>query len=501
MRILFPEEQAKADDLTCRSQGISSLELMERAVSALSEAIRRRFPHALKRVLIVCGPGNNGGDGLALARQLSRDAAVAVFLPENSQHHSQDHLAMLQSLPAEVQVISGSPQDLSGSLIDKTLLIDAVLGAGLNRPLTGSFAALIQQMNLASCLKIAIDTPSGLLPEMPENAIAFKADHVFSFHSPKPAFLLPASEEFVREFSVLDIELILPPEKESDFFFTGEKEIKQLVLPRTRFSHKGTYGHALLLAGSEGKIGAAILAARACLRSGAGLLTIQVPGCGRDILQLAAPEAMVIADPAQNHLSNFPETRNYQALGTGPGIGQLPETQNVIRFLLSCGKPLVLDADALNLISAHPELLHHLPPNAILTPHPKEFERLSGFTGNPFQRWYAARDFAKKYSIYLILKGAYSLICTPDGKAFFNSNGNQGMAKGGSGDALTGLCTGLLASGYSPLSTCLLGTYLHGLAGDLAAQCLGSHAMQASDTIRFLPDAWKVLSKQNKKSA
>jgi hydroxyethylthiazole kinase-like uncharacterized protein yjeF len=495
MRILFPEEQAEADDLTCRGQGISSTELMERAVSALSEAIRRRFPHALKRVLIVCGPGNNGGDGLALARQLSRDAAVAVFLPENSQHYSRDNLAMLQSLPAEVQLISGSPQDLSGSLIDKTLLIDAVLGAGLNRPLSGSYAALIQQMNVASCLKIAIDTPSGLLPEMPENAIAFKADHVFSFHSPKPAFLLPASEDYVREFSVLDIQLLLPSEKEDDFFFIQEDEIRKLILPRPRFSHKGTFGHALLLAGSEGKMGAAILAAKACLRSGTGLLTVQVPGCGRDILQLAAPEAMVIADPAQNHLSNFPETKNHQAIGTGPGIGQLPETQNVIRFLLSCGKPLVLDADALNLISAHPELLHHLPPNAILTPHPKEFERLSGFSGSHLQRWTAARAFARKHSIFLILKGAFSLICTPDGKAFFNPTGNPGMAKGGSGDALTGLLTGLLASGYSPLSSCQLGTYLHGLAGDLATQSLGSHAMQASDTIRFLPDAWKFLSK------
>jgi NAD(P)H-hydrate epimerase len=348
-------------------------------------------------------------------------------------------------------------------------------------------------MNAASCLKIAIDTPCGLLSEMPEQAIVFQANHVFTFHSPKPAFLLPHAEKFVPDFSVLDIRLSLPEPGKDVFFFTEENDIRRLLRPRPKFSHKGTFGHALIVAGSEGKMGAAVLAARACLRSGAGLLSMQIPACGRDVLQSAVPEAMVISSPQYSFISVLPETAAFQAIGIGPGIGTSQESSEVLRALFASCKPLVLDADAINILALHPDLLELLPPDTILTPHPKEFSRITGFSGSPYQRWFAARDFAVRYKIYLILKGAYSLICFPDGRVCFNGTGNSGMAKGGSGDVLTGLLTGLLASGYPPEDSCRLGVWLHGCAGDLAAINLSSVAMNAFDLISFLPQAWKSI--------
>jgi NAD(P)H-hydrate epimerase len=494
MRILLPEEVALADRLTCQGQGISSAELMERAASALSEAMRRRFPLGMKRVLVVCGPGNNGGDGLALARLLSDAAELTVFLPAGMHKTSEDHRFMQSCLNPSITVAEGNIPELAALAKESELLVDALFGAGLNRPLEGHYAELVRQMNAAACFKVAVDIPSGLLPEMPENAVAFRADHVFTFHSPKPAFLIPSSADYVKEFSVLDIGLTLPPETGKDLYFQQAEDIRLLLKARSRFSHKGTYGHALLLAGSEGKMGAALLAARALLRSGAGLLTVQVPACGRDVIQLGAPEAMVLPDSAEKHLSQFPDPESISAIGMGPGIGRHPETAALLGKLMQSGKPMVLDADALNILSGNPELLRMLPENSILTPHPKEFARLSGFRGSDYTRIQAARDFASEHKVILILKGAYTLICSPDGRAWFNSTGNPGMAKGGSGDVLTGLLTGLLARGYAPESAARLGVFLHGLAGDKAAARLGMEAMLPGDLIDSLSEAWRELS-------
>jgi NAD(P)H-hydrate epimerase len=493
MRILLPEEVPLADKLTCEGPGISPLELMERAASALSEAIRRRFSLENKVVVIVCGPGNNGGDGLALARLLCDLAQLTVFLPSGMENSSPEQKVMRARLPQKIRLVEGNPEELMSILPQADLLIDAVFGAGLNRPLDGHYGALVRQMNTASCLKIAIDIPSGLLPEMPEEATAFHADLVFTFHSPKPAFFFPASERYVGEFSVLDIGLVLPPEGNSEMYFQELSDIRPLLRPRTRFSHKGTYGHALLLAGSEGKMGAALLACRALLRSGVGLVSVQVPGCGRDLIQLDSPEAMVIPDPSEKHLSQLPLTDSFSAIGIGPGIGRHPETMALLNSLLKIGKPMVLDADALNILSENPEMLALLPENAILTPHPKEFARLMGFQGGDYARIQAARNFASEHKVILILKGAYTLICSPDGRAWFNSTGNPGMAKGGSGDVLTGIITGLLARGYNPESAARIGVFLHGLAGDKAAARLGMEAMLPGDLIDSLSEAWKEL--------
>ena len=493
MRILFPEDVAEADRLTCEGQGISSMELMERAVTALSEAIRRRFPLKDRRILVVCGPGNNGGDGLALARQLSSDSSVTVFLPDCMLTPGTGHLHMLHLLPPAVKQIKAEPAGLAPLLPETDLLIDGLFGAGLNRPLESCFAELINLMNQASCPAISIDVPSGLLFPVPENPCILQADHVFSFHSPKPAFLAPESEKFVGDFSVLDIGLILPPEKTGDYHYSEIHEIRQRLQKESRFSHKGSFGHGLILAGSSGKTGAAVLAAGGFLRSGAGLLSIQVPSCSRDVLQISCPEAMVISDKQEEYLSSLPDISPFKAIGIGPGIGMHPLTRNLLQECLHSRKPMVLDADALNLLAANPELMKIIPAGSILSPHPGEFSRLCGEKPSGLQAWQAARDFSSQHQVYLILKGAFSLVCSPDGRAWFNSTGNPGMAKGGSGDVLTGLLTGLLTRGYSPEDSCLIGVFLHGMAGDLAADSTSSTAMKAGDLIEFLPAAWKQL--------
>jgi NAD(P)H-hydrate epimerase len=300
----------------------------------------------------------------------------------------------------------------------------------------------------------------------------------------------------VKDFSVLDIKLLLPPATGKVLYFQEAEDLRKCHKPRARFSHKGTFGHALLLAGSEGKMGAAMLATKALLRSGVGLLTVQVPSCGRDLIQLSAPSAMVMPDASEKDLSTVPDTTAFSAIGIGPGIGRNPETQEVLRALLQQNKPMVLDADALNILAENPEMLKLLPENSILTPHPKEFSRISGFQGTDYARLQAARDFASKWKVYLILKGAYTLICSPDGSAWFNSTGNPGMAKGGSGDVLTGIITGLLAQSYSPEAAARLGVYLHGLAGDKAAARLGMQAMLPDDLIDSISEAWQVLFNQ-----
>ena len=495
MRILLPEEVAIADRLTCEGQGISSLELMERAAMALSEAIRQRFPLTMQRVLVVCGPGNNGGDGLALARILCPDCQISVFLPKLEWNCSPDRIENFRRLPESVRIIHGTPKELADLNPETDLLIDAVFGSGINRPIEGPVSEFIIEMNKFTCSRIAVDLPSGLLNEMPEESIAFMADHVFTFHSPKPAFFLPSSEPFIKDFSVLDIGLILPKPSTTPRHYLEVYDIRPIIKKRNRFSHKGSFGHGFLIAGSEGKMGASVLAAKGMLRSGVGLVSVLAPSCGRDVLQIAVPEALVIVDQESSTISTLPPLENFKAIAIGPGIGQSAEAGRVLFELLEKNQvPLVLDADALNILAANPQNLAIIPFGSILTPHPKEFSRIASFSGSDYEREKAARKFAMDFGVFLILKGAFTLICTPDGELWNNSTGNPGMAKGGSGDVLTGILGGLLSQGYSALESCLLGVYLHGLAGDLAAEKMGQQAVLPSDLLDCLGEAWKGLA-------
>ncbi|MDB5209686.1 MAG: Bifunctional NAD(P)H-hydrate repair enzyme, partial [Sediminibacterium sp.] len=323
-----------------------------------------------------------------------------------------------------------------------------------------------------------------------------KAANTLSFQFPKLAFFFPENGMFTGDWKILQIglsETFIAKEPAANYQLT-KTFIQGLLKPRQKFSHKGTYGHAMLIAGSYGKIGAAILAARACLRSGPGLLTVHLPQCGHDIMQTTNPEAMVSPDTKKHWVGDEILTKTFSAVGIGPGLGTNEQTQKTFHYIITRNeRPLVIDADALNILGMHKDWLEQLPVNSILTPHPKEFERLVGTTSSDFERHELQITFSKKYKLFIILKGAHTCITTPAGESYFNTTGNPGMAKGGSGDILTGILTGILAQGYSPLETCLISVFVHGLAGDLTRELLGETGMIAGDICDHLPEAFKQL--------
>ena len=493
MHILSAAQLKAADALTCHTQAISSLELMERAATAAADAIELHLGWGqlgARPVLVCCGPGNNGGDGLAIARLLARHSAMSVsvwLLP--AERTSPDWQANRARLPETVAVRElRTVVDLT-PLPPNALVVDALFGTGLTRPLAGLAAALVQHLNASGADIISIDVPSGLPTDGPPTAGApiVQAARTLTLGAPKLPLLLPATGPYASEWEVLDIRLDLS-QTNSTLRLTEAADLAPLLRPRPRFAHKGTCGHALLLAGGRGKLGAAVLAARGCLRAGAGLLTVHVPACGYAVLQTAVPEAMTTTDPMADHLSALPDDADlgrYQALGIGPGLGQHPDSGLLLRQLLDDARrldlPTVLDADALNLLAAHPAWAHHLPPRTVLTPHPKEFARLAGDAADDFERLEKLRAYAADTGAVVVLKGAYSAVAAPSGEVFFNPTGNPGMATGGTGDVLTGIVLALLAQGLSPLDAARLGVYAHGRAGDVAAHRYGERGLTAGD--------------------
>lgn len=501
--VLGPAAIREADEWTIANEPISSWALMERAAGA---CVNRIVPLLERQgrppVLVVAAMGNNGGDGLVIARKL-RQAGFAVRVmrvhhrsepsPDNERNHG---------LAVEAGVLVTELTDAADwSAPDKEAwVVDALVGTGLSAPLTGLAAEVVRRMNRSGRPIIAIDIPSGLFTE--SNAAndadrIVRATRTLTLQVPKLAFLMPENDGFVGAWEVVPIGL------DSDFIARSSTpyrvleaaDVKGMLLPRGRFAHKGSFGHAVIMAGSEGRMGAAVLAVHACLRSGAGLVTAHVPGCGRDVLQSAAPEAMCRLDLETSHLTQSPELGGFSAIGLGPGLSTRAETKRaVLDLLASATLPVVIDADALNILSQEPEHLGRLPEESILTPHPKEFERLAGrsFTSG-YDRMQHARILAEQWRCYIVLKGRWTAICGPDGQVCFNPTGNPGMAKGGSGDALTGLLTGLLAQGYPPGFACKVGVYLHGLAGDIAAASIGKDGMTAGDLVHAIPAAWRAL--------
>ena len=347
---------------------------------------------------------------------------------------------------------------------------------------------MIRYLNESATDIISIDLPSGLFADkLPESdQLIIHAKHTLSFQLPKYSFLFPSSYSYVGEWHILKIGL---NRKYIDSLsctanYITQKEVQSILKPREKFSHKGNYGHALLISGSEGKMGAAVMAASALLRSGAGLLTAQVPNCGVEIMQTAVPEAMVLPDKNERHISEEIEIDSYNAIGIGPGTGTSEDFKKVLGSIIGKASfPMVLDADALNVLSLNTELLKNLPANSILTPHIKEFERLSGKANSDSERHEMQKAFSKKYNVIVILKGAHTCISSPDGSVYFNSNGNSGMAKGGFGDVLTGIILGLLAQGYSPIESAQLGVFIHGMAGDIAKEKYTEYSMTAMELV------------------
>jgi len=503
MKILTAAQIREADHETIREQNISSVDLMERAAQAFTGWFSANFDLPHKSVLILCGPGNNGGDGLVVARLLHQQAIpVTVWIVAPEEKYSDDFIQNQQRLPADIPVKTLTT-DFVPEINAFDFILDGLLGTGLSRPVTGIFAAVIKQINNSPACVIAIDMPSGLFAEQPQksSAVMVRADYTCSFETPKLAFFLPQNAPYVGTWHVAPIGLSAAylQSVDTNKYLVTPAFIKSFFKTRSKFSHKGTFGHALLLAGSYGKMGAAVLASRACLHSGVGLLSVACPEVGYAILQISVPEAMTIPDNNNTHISQLPDLSVYQAIGAGPGLGKAPETRaTILQLLTETPAPLILDADALNILSEDPALLAQLPKNTILTPHPKEFERLAGPATDDYQRLALLQQFCQKYTCYVVLKGGHTCIGTPEGNLYFNNTGNPGMATGGTGDVLTGIITSLVAQKYTSLEACLLGVYIHGLAGDVAKTHTGETALLASDLIAALGQAFLQLEPTRK---
>ncbi|HSI90165.1 MAG TPA: NAD(P)H-hydrate dehydratase [Adhaeribacter sp.] len=505
MKILTADQIREAEIYTVNREGLEVGELMERAALTFTSWFINHCGRG-KEVAIFCGPGNNGGDGLAVARLLyERNYLVRTFLPETDSTFSEEFNLNLMRLPKNVPVIRyQSVTGLDHYHLGKARIVDALFGTGLNRPLTGLYAETVRFLNQLHAEIISIDLPSGLFADSstPADSAVIKAAETVTFTSPKLGLLLPQNKTYSSQMHCLPIGLNIVFMKSvlTTCYFTGPENLKPRWRFRPKFAHKGTFGHALLLAGSYGKMGAAVLAAKACLRSGTGLLTVALPKTGYHIMQTAVPEAMVLPDQNANELTTLPEeTERYAAIGIGPGIGLGEATKKLVALLLEKATvPLVLDADALNILGANKDLLKMLPPETILTPHPKEFERLTYPLEDDFERLELLRSFCQQYRCYVVLKGAYSCLGTPAGSLYFNSTGNPGMATGGTGDVLTGIITALRAQHYSAEDACLIGVYMHGLAGDIAKAEKGETALIATDIIESLGQAFLTLEKKNR---
>lgn len=501
MKILTSEQIKQADVFTIENEPITSVNLMERAALKCFEWISAKIDKSSK-VYVVCGMGNNGGDGLVIARMLNKSGYdVAVYILRHSEKSSDDFRKNYDRLK-KLKNVSVVEIDSAGEFPEfskNDVIIDAILGSGLTKPVEGFLADVIQAINKSGAFVIAIDLPSGLFSEdnsdnNPKNIV--NADVTLTFQVPKLSFLFPENYLFTGEWILLDIGLDknFMEGLSSPYFFSERSDITLLIKTRRKFDHKGNFGHALYLSGGYGKMGAAVLGSKACLRSGAGLLTAHIPECGYEILQTTVPEAMCSIDEEKEFLGTLPDISNYNAVAIGPGIGQKEETQKMMKLLIqNSGVPIIFDADAINIFAENKTWFSFLPKGSILTPHPGEFLRLAGKQSNSMHRLEMQKEFSVKFGIYIIYKGAYTTISTPDGHFFFNSTGNPGMATGGSGDVLTGILLGLKASGYSSFETCLIGTYIHGLAGDLAAKEKGETSLIAGDIVENIAVAFKNL--------
>ncbi len=502
MKVFSAEQIKELDQFTIASEKIKSIDLMERAALAATARISKLLGKE-QPIDIFCGSGNNGGDGLAIARLLLDDNhVVRVILPRYGADLSPDAELNYQYLrkiyPGVVTEIHTMADLLALHLEQHNAAIDALIGIGINKPIEGFLGEIISFLNSNYKKIISIDIPSGLYPDKS----SYDCTHIvrsnlcLSFQFPKLAFLLPQNQHYVPEFEILDIGLSAEKQIElnSSYYYVTGIELARFIKPRLKFSHKGNFGHALLVAGSKGKSGAAVIAAEACLRSGAGLLTLHSVRDPINAVLRNLPEAMSDEDASLDYISSIELPDKYSAICFGPGTGTEPETETVLKKILQYfAGPLLIDADGLNILSANKTWLEFLPQDCILSPHPREFERLTEKINDDFDRLDVLKNFAIKYACIVIYKGAHTAIAMPDGNVFFNSSGNPGLAKGGSGDALSGIILGLLSRGYNAPQAALLGVFLHGLAADLCHDEMSVEAMLISDVIKKLPAAFLQL--------
>ena len=499
---LFTAEQIRAwDQYTIEHTPISSLDLMERAAQACVQRILKL--KTTTNYLIFCGPGNNGGDGLAIARLLKENNCnVEVVLVQLSKL-SENAEMNLECLIAEeinvTQVTTTNEINWAAHAQRETIIIDALFGTGLNRPLDGEASSFVSHINALNKKIISIDLPSGLFAdkEVQETDAIIKAWSTITFQVPKRTFFYASSKPYIGEWYVEDIGLLnaFVEENSSSIYFTTLKDVAKIYKPRTAFSHKGNFGKGLLMAGSYGMMGSAVLASKACLRSGIGLLKVYTPRCGYEIMQTSVPEAMVLCDKNTEEFTDLPLDLDFNAIAIGPGWSEGDHALQVLTTLLKTVKlPMVIDAGALNVLSRDKSLLAEICEGSILTPHPKEFERLAGKKLSRQESEELALQWAKEYNICFILKGKNSAAVLPDGTIHYNSTGNPGMAKGGSGDCLTGILLALLAQGYSTAEAAIMSVYMHGYAGDRAASYHSQEAMLPSDLIDCIGEFFEKMN-------
>ena len=502
MKILSASQIRAADQYTIEHEPIASIDLMERASRTLYNWITSYMSKS-QDFVIFCGTGNNGGDGLALARMLAEDnKKVRVYILSYFSKKSDDFSINEMRLKKlkNVEIFSINQADVLPVIRKTDVVVDAIFGSGLSKPVYGFTAQIIKHINKAGAKIIAVDIPSGLFCDTNKNndGAIVEADITLTFECPKKAFMLPYYGSKAGIFHVLNIGLhkgyinTLPTKN----YYTDISDISQIIKKRDKFSYKNKHGHALLISGSHGKTGASILASKACLMAGAGLLTAHIPAEAYQILLTKVPEAMVETDIDERIITQLTKINSYDAVGAGPGLGTHKKTAQVIEQLIDTAQcPMVLDADALNILASEPLFLDKMPDHTILTPHLKEFERLSGCSfQNGEDCLEVLVDFCKKYKCIVVFKGAHSCVCTTQGDLFFNSTGNSGMATAGSGDVLTGIVLAFLAQSYEPLQSALAAVYIHGLAADLAIETDASEeSLLAGDISMNLGKAFKKL--------
>ena len=502
MKILSAEQLSEADKISIERQKITSAELMERAATLVFNEIHKRLQGAPIPVKIFCGIGNNGGDGLVVARHLIQHGYhVTVYVVNYSDKRSDDFLYNYERLK---EVTNDWPQLIKTrkdfpSMDTGDFIIDAIFGIGLNRPIQGWLAELVNLLNDSQAFILSIDMPSGLFSDrIPENVTAvIEADYTLSFQNPKLVFFLPETMDYVGDLQIIDIGL----DREfiagirSKTFLINKESVLPLYKNRKKNTHKGNYGHVLIAGGSYGKMGSVLLTATAALRTGSGLCSLYIPKCGYEIIQTGLPEAMVLTDSENNFLSDYPDDFKADVVCFGMGAGTNEKSVNAFRKLLeNSDSPMVIDADGLNILSENKELLKLLPKNSVLTPHPGELKRLIGDWKEDFHKLELVKSFSEKYKVIVVIKGAHTFTINRD-EIFINNSGNPGMATAGSGDVLSGVITSLIGQAYDPVAAAVLGVYIHGLSGDIASMDLGYEGVLAGDIAKNIGRAIKELFK------
>lgn len=503
MKIFSKEQIYEGDQLTAKKQNISSTELMERAGIQIFNWLHVRMQGAQVPIHVFCGIGNNGGDGLVVARHLIiHGYNVKTYIVNCSDKRTKDFLVnydLIKQTTKQWPEMMNCEADFP-EIHKDDIIVDAIFGIGLNRPVNDWVKSLFMHFKNSQAFTLSVDIPSGVytdkVPE-DENGVVW-ANYTLSFQSPKLVFFLPETSKFSIQWEVLDIgidrEFLYRTETESELI--GKNEVLPIYIPRQKYAHKGDFGHSLIIGGSYGKMGSVMLTSRAALAIGAGLVTAYVPKSGYQIMQTGFPEAMVITDDDEEFISNISFDMEPTVIGLGIGMGTETKTVSALeKFLKSNKTPLVIDADGLNMLSTKKKLLKALPEHTVLTPHPKELERLIGAWNDDFDKLKKTKAFSKKYKVIVVIKGAHTITVFQD-KYYINTTGNPGMATAGSGDVLTGVITGLISQGYEPLSATVFGVYLHGKAADIAIEDLGYQSLIASHIIEALGEAYIDLFKQ-----